>query len=79
MSSKYDERVLVVPSSELDRLGRFQGFSPEVDHYLTGLLIPELIQFLPRSEGGGGSLVEADHSVCRLPMAVTQCAFAARY
>ncbi len=50
MSSKLDERVLVVPSTQLDRLGRFQGFSPEVDLYLNGLLIPELIQFLPRSK-----------------------------
>ena len=50
MSSKLDERVLVVPSAELDRLGRFQGFSPEADRYLSGLLVPELIQFLPRSK-----------------------------
>jgi predicted NUDIX family phosphoesterase len=49
MSSKLEERVLVVPSAELDRLGRFQGFSPDVDHYLNGLLVPELMQFLPRS------------------------------
>ncbi len=49
MSSKLDERVLVVPSTQLDCLGRFQGFSPEVDRYLNALLIPELIQFLPRS------------------------------
>ena len=50
MSSKYDERVLVVPSAHLDRLGRFQGFTPEVERYLHALLVPELIQFLPRSE-----------------------------
>jgi predicted NUDIX family phosphoesterase len=50
MSSKLDERVLVVPGAELDRLGRFQGFSPETERYLSGLLIPELIQFLPRSQ-----------------------------
>jgi predicted NUDIX family phosphoesterase len=50
MSSKLDERVLVVPSAELDRLGRFQGFSPEAERYLSGLLVPELIQFLPRSK-----------------------------
>jgi predicted NUDIX family phosphoesterase len=49
MSSKLDECVLVIPSAELDRLGRFQGFSPEADRYLSGLLVPELIQFLPRS------------------------------
>jgi predicted NUDIX family phosphoesterase len=50
MSSKFDERVLVVPSAQLDRLGRFQGFSPEAERYLSGLLVPELIQFLPRSK-----------------------------
>lgn len=44
------ERVLVVPSSELDRLGRFQGFSPEADRYLAALLAPGLATFRPRSE-----------------------------
>src|SRR4029077_19116269 len=50
MSHKTDERVLVVPSRELDRLGRFQGFSYEADRYITALLIPELMQYRPRSE-----------------------------
>src|ERR1700722_6756981 len=50
MSQKTDERVLVVPSTELDRLGRFQGFSGEVDRYITALLVPELMQYRPRSE-----------------------------
>jgi predicted NUDIX family phosphoesterase len=50
MSSKQDERVLVVPSAELDRLGRFQGFSSEADRYLTRLLVPELMQYRPRYE-----------------------------
>jgi predicted NUDIX family phosphoesterase len=50
MSRTSDERVLVVPSTALDRLGRFQGFSPEVDHYLGLLLVPELLQYRPRSE-----------------------------
>ncbi len=44
------ERVLVVPSSEFDRLGRFQGFSPEVDRYLDALLAPDIPTFRPRSE-----------------------------
>jgi predicted NUDIX family phosphoesterase len=44
------ERVLVVPSAELDRLGRFQGFSAEVDRYLDALLTPRLAGFRPRSE-----------------------------
>lgn len=49
-SSTHSERVLVVPASELDRLGRFQGFSPEAERYLQTLLVPELATFRPRSE-----------------------------
>jgi predicted NUDIX family phosphoesterase len=44
------ERVLVVPSAEFDALGRFQGFSPEVDRYLSALLTPELASFRARFE-----------------------------
>jgi predicted NUDIX family phosphoesterase len=44
------ERVLVVPGAEFDRLGRFQGFSPEADRYLSALLTPALATFRPRSE-----------------------------
>jgi predicted NUDIX family phosphoesterase len=47
---KTDERVLVVPGLQLDRLGRFQGFSPDTEHYLAGLLIPEFMDYRPRSE-----------------------------
>jgi predicted NUDIX family phosphoesterase len=47
---KIDERVLVVPAAELDRLGRFQGFSPEADRYLTALLVPEFMDYRPRSQ-----------------------------
>src|SRR6516165_1002049 len=50
MNQKVDERVLVVPSDELDRIGRFQGFSPDVDRYLSALLVPALMQYRPRSE-----------------------------
>jgi predicted NUDIX family phosphoesterase len=50
MNQKVDERVLVVPSAELDRIGRFQGFSPDVERYLSALLVPELMQYRPRSE-----------------------------
>jgi len=44
------ERVLVVPAAEFDRLGRFQGFSPDADRYLDALLVPGLAHFRPRSE-----------------------------
>ena len=47
---KKDERVLVVPGAELDRLGRFQGFCPDADRYLSALLIPELMDYRPRSQ-----------------------------
>ena len=45
-----DERVLIVPSRELDALGRFQGFSPEAERYLDHLLTPGLATFRPRFE-----------------------------
>ncbi len=45
-----DERVLVVPAAELDRLGRFQGFSDEVERYLDALFAPGLPVFRPRSQ-----------------------------
>lgn len=47
---KHDERVLVVPSAQLDLLGRFQGFSPDADRYIAGLLVPEFMDYRPRSE-----------------------------
>jgi predicted NUDIX family phosphoesterase len=47
---KNDERVLVIPGSELDRLGRFQGFSPEAERYLAALLVPEFMDYRPRSQ-----------------------------
>jgi predicted NUDIX family phosphoesterase len=50
VSHPSSERVLVVPGSELDRLGRFQGFHSEADRYLRELLVPELMQYRPRCE-----------------------------
>jgi predicted NUDIX family phosphoesterase len=68
MSETMDERVLVVPSAELDRLGRFQGFSPAVDHYLGGLLVPDLMEYRPRSQ------VEDDPSFKQIiPYVVFRC------
>ena len=49
-SQPHSERVLVVPASDLDRLGRFQGYSSEADRYLSALLVPSLATFRPRSE-----------------------------
>jgi predicted NUDIX family phosphoesterase len=37
-----------VPAAELDRLGRFQGFSPEADRYLDALLRPGVASFQRR-------------------------------
>ncbi len=56
-SVKTDERVLVIPGAELDRLGRFQGFSLEAERYLAALLVPEFMDYRPRS------LVEDDPSL----------------
>jgi predicted NUDIX family phosphoesterase len=47
---KTDERVLVIPGAELDRLGRFQGFSAEAERYLSALLVPGLMDYRPRSQ-----------------------------
>ena len=68
MSPKVDERVLVVPSAELDRLGRFQGFSADADRYLAALLVPELMQYRPTVGGRGRPWIQADHSVRRLSL-----------
>ena len=68
MSNPQVVRVLVVPASELDRLGRFQGFSADVGRYLEGLLRPELLEFRPRAE------VEEDPSYKQLiPYVVIRC------
>ena len=44
------ERVLVVPADVFHRLGHFQGFTHDVDRYLTDLLDPKNIRFRPRDE-----------------------------
>lgn len=68
MSDPHSERVLVVPAAELDRLGRFQGFSDEAERYLGALLVPELAHFQPRSE------VEDDPSLKQIiPYVVFRC------
>jgi predicted NUDIX family phosphoesterase len=68
MSQKAAECVLVVPSAELDRLGRFQGFSPHAERYLSALLVPELMQYRARSE------VEDDPSFKQIiPYVVFRC------
>jgi predicted NUDIX family phosphoesterase len=44
-----DEMILVVPRSEFDRLGAFEGLHFEVDRYLTALLTPPSPRFMARS------------------------------
>lgn len=44
------ERVLVVPTELLHRLGHFQGFTSHVDRYLNALLSPEHTSFRPRRD-----------------------------
>jgi predicted NUDIX family phosphoesterase len=44
------EHVLVIPTAEFHALGHFQGFSPEVDRYLTPLLSSAQIAYRPRGE-----------------------------
>ncbi len=44
------ERVLVVPTELFRQVGSFQGFCPEADRYLSRLLQPEVLRFLPRDQ-----------------------------
>jgi len=44
------ERVLVVPAELLHRLGHFQGFTGDVDRYVSVLLNPKHTSYLPRSK-----------------------------
>ena len=68
MSHVHAERVLVVPSAELDRLGRFQGFHGDAERYLGSLLVPEFMEYRPRSE------VEDDPSFKQIiPYVVFRC------
>jgi predicted NUDIX family phosphoesterase len=68
VSKSGEERVLVVPAAALDRLGRFQGFSPEAERYLATLLVPELMDYRPRRE------VEDDPSLKQIiPYVVFRC------
>jgi predicted NUDIX family phosphoesterase len=68
VSETHSERVLVVPGAELDRLGRFQGFSDQAERYLMALLVPEHARFRPRSE------VEDDPSLKQIiPYVIFRC------
>jgi len=44
------ERVLVVPTGLLHRLGYFQGFTADVNRYLEELLSTDHVSFRPRPE-----------------------------
>jgi predicted NUDIX family phosphoesterase len=44
------ENVLVVPTEVLRRLGLFQGFLPDAERYLTHLLDPAHLRYLPRPQ-----------------------------
>lgn len=50
MSEISSERVLVVPAELLHRLGHFQGFTSEVDRYVSVLLDPAHASYRPRHE-----------------------------
>lgn len=50
MSGTTPVRILVTPAGVLDRLGRFQGFEPDADRYLSELLAPGTASFRPRPE-----------------------------
>jgi predicted NUDIX family phosphoesterase len=50
MNSPEVEQILVVPTSVFHDLGYIQGFSADVDKYLSELLRPENISYRPRPE-----------------------------
>ena len=50
MTSPEVEQILVVPTSVFHEIGHVQGFSAEVEKYLSQLLRPENISFRPRPE-----------------------------
>ena len=50
MTSTEIEQILVVPTRVFHELGHVQGFSADVDKYLSELLRPENISYRPRPE-----------------------------
>lgn len=50
MSTVETEQVLVVPTALFHEIGHFQGFSGDVDRYLTSLLDPLQTSYRPRGE-----------------------------
>jgi predicted NUDIX family phosphoesterase len=48
MSMVATEHILVVPTSVFHAIGHFQGFSADVDRYLTGLFDPRHTSYRPR-------------------------------
>lgn len=50
MASKDDERVLCVPTAEVDKLGHFQGFHADAERYLAYLLRPGMAKFVRRGD-----------------------------
>lgn len=67
MSEISSERVLVVPAELLHRLGHFQGFTSEVERYVSVLLDPAHTSYRPRHE------VENDPSYKQLIPHVLVC------
>jgi predicted NUDIX family phosphoesterase len=50
MADKFAELVLVVPTAVFHEIGVFQGFSPHVEKYLSGLLDPRHVSYRPRAQ-----------------------------
>ncbi len=48
MTDHIEKQVLVVPTQVFRELGVFHGFSPEPDKYLSKLLDPRHLRFIPR-------------------------------
>ncbi|MCA9196767.1 MAG: phosphoesterase [Planctomycetales bacterium] len=50
MSTVHTEHVLVIPTDAFHQAGYFQGFSTDVETYVSKLLRPELISYRPRGQ-----------------------------
>jgi predicted NUDIX family phosphoesterase len=50
VSTRDEERVLVVPTAVFHSLGLFHGFTPDVDRYLPALLNPTHLRYLRRGD-----------------------------
>lgn len=67
-----EEQVLVLPARVLDNLGRFQGFTDQIDRYLEPVLRSEELSYRPR-----GAMEEDPNYKQLIPYVLLRCTDAA--